>query len=81
MVGDNQNARIDPEVIAPLSKLQKLMSGGGDNAMIISLLKHIIELLERLQFVFNGEINEGVLFRAIVRLNREYKERTGMSAI
>lgn len=81
MVGDNSNARIDPEVIAPLSKLQKLMSGGGDNAEIISLLKHIIELLERMQFVFNGEINEGVLFRAIVRLNREYKERTGMSAI
>lgn len=28
MVGDNPNARIDPEVIAPLSKLQGMMSGG-----------------------------------------------------
>lgn len=29
MVGDNPNARIDPEVIAPLSKLKSMMSGGG----------------------------------------------------
>lgn len=28
MVGDNPSARIDPEVIAPLSKLQSMMSGG-----------------------------------------------------
>lgn len=28
MVGDNPNAQIDPEVIAPLSKLQGMMSGG-----------------------------------------------------
>ena len=28
MVGDNPNASIDPEVIAPLSKLQGMMSGG-----------------------------------------------------
>jgi len=28
MVGDNPNARIDPEVISPLSKLRAIMSGG-----------------------------------------------------
>ena len=27
MVGDNQNAGVDPEVIAPLSKLQGMMGG------------------------------------------------------
>ena len=27
MVGDNQNASVDPEVIAPLSKLQSMMGG------------------------------------------------------
>jgi hypothetical protein len=27
MVGDNPNARIDPEVIAPLSKLRDMMGG------------------------------------------------------
>lgn len=30
LVGDNPNARIDPEVIAPLSKLKDMMFGGGD---------------------------------------------------
>ena len=28
MVGDNRNARIDPEVIAPLSKLKDMLGGG-----------------------------------------------------
>jgi TP901 family phage tail tape measure protein len=28
MVGDNRNARVDPEVIAPLSKLREYMGGG-----------------------------------------------------
>jgi tape measure domain-containing protein len=29
MVGDNKNARVDPEVIAPLSKLKGMLDGGG----------------------------------------------------
>jgi hypothetical protein len=29
MVGDNRNARVDPEVIAPLSKLKGMLDGGG----------------------------------------------------
>ncbi len=29
MVGDNPNSRVDPEVIAPLSKLKDMMAGGG----------------------------------------------------
>ena len=33
MVGDNPNARFDPEVISPLSKLQSMM--GGDTRKII----------------------------------------------
>lgn len=39
MVGDNPNARIDPEVIAPLSKLQQMMgnSGGGTQNVHITL--------------------------------------------
>ena len=28
MVGDNRNAAIDPEVVAPLSKLKDMMGGG-----------------------------------------------------
>lgn len=29
LVGDNRNARVDPEVIAPLSKLRGMLDGGG----------------------------------------------------
>lgn len=43
MVGDNKNARTDPEVIAPLSKLENML---GDNSEIAELLKIIIELLK-----------------------------------
>lgn len=43
MVGDNKNARTDPEVIAPLSKLENML---GDNSEITELLKIIVELLK-----------------------------------
>lgn len=43
MVGDNKNAKTDPEVIAPLSKLEGML---GDNSEITELLKIIIELLK-----------------------------------
>ena len=31
LIGDNKNARIDPEVVAPLSKLRDMMGGGRTN--------------------------------------------------
>ena len=34
MVGDNPNASVDPEVIAPLSKLKNLMTGGATSVNI-----------------------------------------------
>ncbi|GAB0481642.1 hypothetical protein KML24007_03880 [Alistipes indistinctus] len=37
MVGDNPNAGVDPEVIAPLSKLKDMMAGGGTANVNISL--------------------------------------------
>lgn len=37
MVGDNPNASIDPEVIAPLSKLKSMMTGGGTQNIAITL--------------------------------------------
>lgn len=37
MVGDNPNAGVDPEVIAPLSKLKDMMTGGGTANVNISL--------------------------------------------
>ncbi len=80
MVGDNKNASVDPEVIAPLSKLKQFVDDGSDS-QIVALLREIIDILVNMQFVFHGDINEGVLYRAIVRLNKEYKSRTGVSAL
>lgn len=37
MVGDNPNAGVDPEVIAPLSKLKDMMVGGGTANVNITL--------------------------------------------
>ena len=37
MVGDNPNAGVDPEVIAPLSKLKDIMGGGGTTNVNITL--------------------------------------------
>lgn len=34
VVGDNPNARVDPEVIAPLSKLRSLLDGAGGGGMV-----------------------------------------------
>jgi tape measure domain-containing protein len=38
MVGDNPGARFDPEVIAPFSKLEKLLGGGGGMPSTIRLV-------------------------------------------
>lgn len=35
-VGDNPNARIDPEVISPLSKLKGMLNGGNNNTVVLS---------------------------------------------
>lgn len=43
MVGDNRNARVDPEVISPLSKLQGMV---GNDPEILELLRMIVELLK-----------------------------------
>lgn len=37
MVGDNPNAGVDPEVIAPLSRLKEMMAGGGTSNVNIAL--------------------------------------------
>jgi hypothetical protein len=37
MVGDNPNAGVDPEVIAPLSKLKDMKVGGGTTNVNITL--------------------------------------------
>lgn len=47
MVGDNKNARVDPEVISPLSKLKSMMTQGNsaDLSEIRALLRAILEAI------------------------------------
>ena len=49
MIGDNTDARSNPEVVAPLNKLKSMM--GGTDEESTALLKRIVELLERLQLI------------------------------
>ena len=50
-VGDNPNARVDPEVIAPLSKLRSLLDGGGGNMIAEARISgnDLLLLVERAQ--------------------------------
>lgn len=81
MVGDNRNAKADPEVIAPLSKLQGMLTDGAGVSEIIALLREIVDILKSLDFTFEGKINERTLWKAIVKLYREHKIRTGGATI
>lgn len=77
LVGDNADARSNPEVVAPLSELQRIMGTGGD---IARYLQQIIALIESLGFDIHTDIDGQTLFRTVVKHNASYKARTGASA-
>ena len=77
LVGDNADARSNPEVVAPLSELQSIMGAGGD---IARYLQQIIALIESLGFDIHTDIDGQTLFRTVVKHNASYKARTGASA-
>lgn len=56
MVGDNKNASVDPEVIAPLSKLKEMMGEGGGTGRVV--------------FEIEGTKLKGVLDKQNTRDNR-----------
>lgn len=70
MVGDNKNARTDPEVISPLSKLQGIIAqnGGAGNDRIYELLMKIYELLRQLDLVAQFNIDGRMLEEVIIQL-------------
>jgi phage-related protein len=74
MVGDNRNAAVDPEVIAPLSKLQGML--GGDNSEIIELLKVIVQLLKGgLSAEIIGSVFGSDFRRAVLKICADDKSR------
>lgn len=74
MVGDNRNAAVDPEVIAPLSKLQGML--GGDNSEIVELLKVIVQLLKGgISAEIIGSIFGSDFKRAVLKICADDKSR------
>ena len=77
MVGDNSNARVDPEVISPLSKLRDMT---GADPEIVELLRVIVELLrsgmniEIINYMFR---NSREFSREVIKAVAEDKERRG----
>ena len=63
MIGDNTDARSNPEVVAPLNKLKAMMGGADEETK--ALLRRIIELLERLQLTVR--IGDDTVASAAVR--------------
>lgn len=80
MVGDNRNAKTDPEVIAPLSKLQGMLDNGSDSE-IVSLLKEILAFLRNINPEFVGMVDSDVLYKCIVKKNKSNTNRTGVNAL
>lgn len=55
MVGDNPNAQVDPEVIAPLSKLQGMMTRGATSNISLALSGQLIAKGRDLVYVLGKE--------------------------
>lgn len=51
MVGDNKGAMTDPEVIAPVSMLQKYIDGGSDNSDIVAALDRVEKAVRDLKYI------------------------------
>lgn len=79
MVGDNRNAKADPEVISPLSKLQGLIDGG-KLAEAVELLHEILELLKGMELSVSGQVDKKTLFDCVVAMNAAYRRRNGKGA-
>ena len=88
LVGDNKGAGSgNPEVIAPLNKLQGMLDVSGDNSQVVTLLGKIYELL--LAFIGNGgnvyefvaELDGNSIFKEMINQNNMYiKSHRGHSA-
>ncbi len=77
LVGDNKNAKADPEVIAPLSKLEAML-GSGDT-QVVAMLGQIITLLSGQEQSFQNNIYlDGELIdRKLVKVKKRKTRRYG----
>ena len=82
IVGDNKNARSDPEVISPLSKLNGMIGQSGANdallGQIVTQQREILDEIKRIQgFACEGEMDGDVFFKGMIRRVENHKRTHG----
>ncbi|MFD1176862.1 hypothetical protein ACFQ3W_11200 [Paenibacillus puldeungensis] len=76
MVGDNKGAASDPEVIAPLSKLEGIIGGNNDQQQVVSVLNSILRAVQSGQNV-NVTISQKSVAEAAINGIKDHQRRTG----
>lgn len=83
LVGDNKNAKSDPEVISPLSKLKGMMAetqqATACDERLIQMLQKIYDLLsdEETQYINNTYIDSELIDRRLVKVRKRRNRRYG----
>lgn len=80
MVGDNKGAASNPEVIAPLSKLEDMMSGD-DNREVVSVLKAILQAVKSSGNSDTASFSKMDLGRAAVTGINDLTRRSGRNPL
>lgn len=80
VVGDNIGAASDPEVVAPLSKLEGIMSGGNNMREVENLLRQLVKATQDGRSV-QVVISESEVGQAATRWANDWQRRTGVSPI
>jgi len=79
MVGDNKGAALDPEVVAPLSKLEGMINNGGDNQEVVSAIHELIRTVKTTGGNVTLQVGATELARAVASGANEIQRRTGKS--
>ena len=79
MVGDNKNASVDPEVIAPLSKLQGMLDSG--NGEVVALLRLILEALRSGDREAILKVEESTFGRVAIRAINTVQRQAGVTLL
>lgn len=79
LVGDNKGANTDPEVVAPLSKLEGMINSGGTSKEVITLLKQILTALSALNLTL--QIGETEFGKASIKAINKVHRQTGSTLL
>ncbi|MBY0011502.1 phage tail protein [Paenibacillus typhae] len=77
MVGDNRGAASDPEVVAPLSKLQDYMPEGSNNREVVSAINELNRTMKESGKGMTLEVNGVALARVVAAAANDIQRRTG----